>query len=106
MAQVQWFITVGDGRQGPFSSGQVREFVNQGRLSPSMGIRRSDMTKAVRASSVAGLFPDGATTTSMHNQQQVQATPTQPAAAPPPGAPAPTGPAPQQKSRPAPSRVG
>jgi hypothetical protein len=57
MAGAEWYIFAGGREQGPFTNDQIRAFVDQGKLKPTMGLRREGMAKPVAAANVQGLFP-------------------------------------------------
>jgi hypothetical protein len=56
-ANADWFYTVHGREHGPITSIELRELAASGRLSSSDFVRRADMTEAVPATRVKGLFP-------------------------------------------------
>lgn len=81
----QWYLLVGDREYGPFTSQQLSEFVQQGRLIRENFVRTATSPQWIAASQIPGLFP--AASPPMAAQEMPLARP-----APPPGfggAPAP-----------------
>ena len=60
MSAAEWYIFAGNRQQGPFTSEQIRAFVNSGKLKPSMGIKKEGMADFVPAQFVQGLFKPAA----------------------------------------------
>ena len=60
MSVAEWYIFAGNRQQGPFTTEQIRSFVDGGKLKPSMGMKKEGMADFVPASTVKGLFPQAA----------------------------------------------
>lgn len=79
-----WYIWAKNREQGPFTPEQIRDFVNRGKLTPEIPIKKAGMQDFVPAGRVQGLFPQGAGQAAMPSTVAVQRAAAAPAPAPQP----------------------